>query len=276
MSGATGADERGPVAGNSTEPGRSVTSKVAAILMSFTSGRGHALVDLARQAGLPTSTAHRLARELTDRHLLERTEDGEFRAGLPLRMLSGDAAEPPTLHERAPFVVDDLCEATHATTRLGVLDDLEVAYIERRPGHQPVTTFSAAARLPAHATALGKALLAFAPAQVVRMVLTPSLPAFTPATMTTPEQLHRALQCVRLHGMATCCGELQAARSEVAVPVLGPTGAAIAAVGVEVADLEPPTLGKVVPALVLAARGLARELAVDPRERAVGERVAAG
>ena len=93
------------MAGNSTEPGRSVTSKVAAILMSFTSGRGHALVDLARQAGLPTSTAHRLARELTDRHLLERTDDGEFRVGLPLRMLSGETAEPPTLQERAPFVV---------------------------------------------------------------------------------------------------------------------------------------------------------------------------
>jgi len=259
------------MAGNSTEPGRSVTSKVAAILMSFTSGRGHALVDLARQAGLPTSTAHRLARELTDRHLLERTEDGEFRVGLPLRMLSGDAAEPPTLHERAPFVVDDLCEATRATTRLGVLDDLEVASIERQPGHRPVSTFSAAARLPVHATALGKAMLAFAPAQVVRMVLTPPLTAFTSATLTAPEQLHRALQCVRLRGMATGCGELQPGRCDVAVPVLGPAGAAIAAVGVEVPDLEQATLGKVVPALVLAARGLARELAVDPRERVAAE-----
>jgi len=256
------------MAGNSSEPGRSVTSKVAAILMSFTSGRGHALVDLARQAGLPTSTAHRLARELTDRHLLERTDDGEFRAGLPLRMLSGEPAEPPTLHERAPFVVDDLCEATRATAQLGVLDDLEVAYIERQPGFRPVTTFSAAARLPVHATALGKALLAFAPAQVVRMVLGPSLPAFTPATLTNPECIHRALQCVRLHGMATSCGELQPGRCGVAVPVLGPPGTAIAAVGVEVPDLEQATLGRVVPALVLAARGLARELSVDPREHA--------
>ena len=89
------------MAGNSTEPGRSVTSKVAAILMSFTTGRGHALVDLARQAGLPTSTAHRLARELADRHLLERTDDGEFRVGLPLRMFCGEVAERPTLAQGA-------------------------------------------------------------------------------------------------------------------------------------------------------------------------------
>jgi DNA-binding IclR family transcriptional regulator len=257
------------MAGNSTEPGRSVTSKVAAILLSFTNGRGHALVDLARQAGLPTSTAHRLARELTDRHLLERTDDGEFRVGLPLRMLCGEVAERPTLRERAPFVVDDLCEATRATTRLGVLDDLEVAYIERLPGHRPVSTFSAAARLPVHATALGRALLAFSPPQVVRMVLPPSLPSYTPATPTTPDQLHRALQCVRLHGMATSRGELHPRGCAVAVPVLGPCGTAMAAVEVDVPDLEGPTLGRVLPALVLAARGLARELAADPRPHVV-------
>ena len=68
--------------------------------------------------------------------------------------------------------------------------------------------------------------------------------------------------------MATSCGELQPGRCGVAVPVLGPPGTAIAAVGVEVPDLEQATLGRVVPALVLAARGLARELAVDPREHA--------
>jgi DNA-binding IclR family transcriptional regulator len=271
------------MAGNSAEPGRSVTSKVAAILTSFTSGRAHPLGDLARQTGLPTSTAHRLARELADRHLLERTDDGEFRVGLPLRMLCGEVAHPPTLRERAPFVVDDLCEATRAAARLGVLDDLEVAYIERLPGHRPVSTFSAAARLPVHATALGKALLAFSPPQVVRMVLAPTLPAYTAATPTTAEQLHRSLQQVRLRGIATCRGELRPRACAVAVPVLDPCGTAIAAVGVDVADLEGPTLGRVVPALVLAARGLARELAADPepgagvaREHGAGRSAAAG
>ena len=68
--------------------------------------------------------------------------------------------------------------------------------------------------------------------------------------------------------MATSCGELQAGRCGVAVPVPGPRGTAIAAIGVEVPELEQATLGRVVPALVLAARGLARELSVDPRERA--------
>src|SRR3954453_20738014 len=138
------------MAGNSTEPGRSVTSKIAAILMSFTNGRGHALGDLARQAGLPTSTAHRLARDVTDRNLLERTDDGEFRVGLPLRMLCGETAARPTLRERAPFGGAGLCEPTRRRVRLGVLDDLEVPYIERQPGHHRVSTSPPAARLPIH------------------------------------------------------------------------------------------------------------------------------
>jgi DNA-binding IclR family transcriptional regulator len=256
------------MAGNSTEPGRSVTSKVAAILMTFTNGRCHVVTDLARQAGLATSTAHRLTRELADRHLLERTADGEFRVGLPLRMLCGDTVERPTLRERAPFVVDDLCEATHCTTRLGVLDDLEVAYIERLPGPRPVSSFSAAARLPLHATALGKALLAFSPPHVVRMVLAPSLPAFTAATPTTPEQLHRALQGVRLRGVATSRGELHPGGCAVAVPVLDASGTALAAIEVEVPDLDPATLARVGPPLTLAARGLAREVLAEPRRAA--------
>ena len=256
------------MAGNSTEPGRSVTSKIAAILMSFTNGRGHALGDLARQAGLPTSTAHRLARELTDRHLLERTDDGEFRVGLPLRMLCGETAARPTLRERAPFVVDDLCEATRRPVRLGVLDDLEVSYIERQPGHHPVSTFSTAARLPIHATALGKALLAFSPSQVVRMVVTPSLPTYMQgddhqSRATTPRA---AVRTAARHG-----DELRRAAGR---PVRGGgAGAvrermAIAAVGIDLPDLEQATLGRVVPALVLASRGLARELAVDARDGA--------
>ena len=51
------------MAGNSTDPGRSVTSKVTAILMVFADGGVHTLTEIACCANLPTSTAHRLASE---------------------------------------------------------------------------------------------------------------------------------------------------------------------------------------------------------------------
>jgi phosphate/sulfate permease len=75
------------VAGNSTEAGRSVTSKITAILVTFTQGREHSLTELARLAELPVSTTHRLVSELTAQRLLDRTGDGMYRVGGPLRMI---------------------------------------------------------------------------------------------------------------------------------------------------------------------------------------------
>ena len=66
------------MAGNSTDPGRSVTSKVTAILMVFADGDVHSLTEIAAYADLPTSTAHRLASELVAWRLLERTEERQL------------------------------------------------------------------------------------------------------------------------------------------------------------------------------------------------------
>src|SRR5689334_12536943 len=148
------------MAGNSSESGRSVTSKITSILMTFTEGRVHSLTEIARLAGLPVSTAHRLTAELASWRLLERTDDGNYRVGLPLRMLGAGRNGAPTVAERAPWVLDDLAAATRSRARLGVLAGLDVAYIEKQPGHRPVSTFCPAATLPAHPTAVGCALLA--------------------------------------------------------------------------------------------------------------------
>ena len=126
------------MAGNSTESGRSVTSKITSILMTFTEGSEHSLTEIARLAGLPISTAHRLTSELASWRLLERTEDGHYRAGLPLRMIGTADACPPSIAERAPCVLEDLAAATTCRVRLGVLRELEVAYIEKEPGPRPV------------------------------------------------------------------------------------------------------------------------------------------
>jgi IclR helix-turn-helix domain len=124
---------RTAMAGNSTESGRSVTSKITSILMTFTQGSEHSLTEIARLAGLPISTAHRLTAELTSWRLLEHTPDGRYRAGLPLRMISDCPDRIPTLHERAPCVLEDLAATTRRRARLGVLQELQVAYIEKQP-----------------------------------------------------------------------------------------------------------------------------------------------
>ena len=251
------------MAGNAAEQGRSVTAKLAAILTSFTSGSTHQLNELARRNGLPMSTTHRLAVELTDTAFLQRVPSGGFQAGPALRDLSDATPRRPTLVERAPHVLEDLAEALHLRARLGVLDGLEVACIEKAPGHTPVTCFCPAARRPAHATALGKALLAFAPPDVVRLLCAAPLPAYTTRTLTRPDQLHDALRRVRGDGVAVDRGELTPDTGTVAVPGLDPGAVALAAVEVEVENVTPDTVEAVIPALTLAAHGLVRELRPD-------------
>jgi DNA-binding IclR family transcriptional regulator len=127
------------MAGNSGEPGRTVVSKAAMILLTLTAGGGHTLSSLACQTRLPVSTVHRLIRELVKTPLVERNAGGEYWPGPALRTLAGAAAEP-TLHSYGPLAVDDLSAILHMTVRLGVLDELRLSYVEKQPGLQPAST----------------------------------------------------------------------------------------------------------------------------------------
>ena len=248
------------MAGNSTEIGRSVTSKITSILLTFTEGSEHSLTEIARLAGLPISTAHRLTSELAAWRLLERTEDGHYRAGLPLRMIGTVDPCPPSIAERAPCVLEDLSAATKSRVRLGVLQELEVAYIEKQPGPRPATGFTPAATLPAHPTALGRALLAFSSARAVEMTIMRGLRPYTAQTITSPDRFRRALAVTRLTRVAITRGELECGVSGVAMPVFGPGGEVVAAIELAVGDLG-HELQPSMAALSIASRSLSRELA---------------
>ena len=211
------------MSGNSADAGRSVTSKVIAILLTFSDGNVYSLTEIARRTGLPISTTHRLAQEMAAWGMLERAEDGQYRIGMQLKAIASQAAPmPPSLHERARRVLEDLAAASpRSTVRLGVLEGLEVAYIEKAEGNHPVSMVFETTSLPAHATAMGKALLAFSSPQVVDAVIAMGLPRYTPFTLTSPERLRRALATIRLTRVAVSRRELDLTASAVAVPAFG-------------------------------------------------------
>jgi DNA-binding IclR family transcriptional regulator len=243
-------------------------SRLVAILSTFLSEESHSITEIARLTGLPLSTTHRLTADLAAWQLLRRTADGRYEVGLVLRRLGSDVVCSPDLEELAPHVVTDLCEVTHRRARLGVLVDGRVAYIEKRVDAEPATGFSASAVLPAHATAVGKALLAFSPWEGVFSGV-PGAPAerrlaaFTSRTLTSPHQLQRALHVVRLQRAAVARDELFQGDSAVAVPVFG-DGGVVAALELEVYDWAGDR-DRCMAALAMAARGLSRELAVSAR-----------
>jgi DNA-binding IclR family transcriptional regulator len=248
------------MAGGALESGRSVASRVAAILMAFRSGGSHSLTELAALAGLPISTTHRLVGELVSRRVLERTAGGEYRIGLPLRMIGGiSLPSAPPLLERALEVIADLATVTGTTVRLGVLDSRRAAVAATRPG------MTAAEGLvedptPPHASALGRVLLAFSPAEVVDAVI-----AAAPAAGGLPfsqDRLRRLLATTRLTRVAVHRDPVQG-RCEVAVPVFGTGGSLLAGL-----DATVPSLGtgfeQARGALLVAAGSLSRQLATTP------------
>jgi DNA-binding IclR family transcriptional regulator len=250
------------MAGNSNEEGRSVTSKVIAILRTFGDATEHSLTEIARLSGLPISTTHRLTNELVTWGMLDRTEGGLYRVGLQLRTIaSRSAAVPPSFHERARLVLEDLAQTMRCVVRLGVLEDFSVTYIEKCGPDRPCSS-SGTTQLPAHATAMGKALLAFATPDVVDRVIERGLARYTPLTITSPDRLRRALSVTRLTRVAVARRELDPRTSGVAAPVSGPGGRVVAAVelvGVDLTDLRPLHAP-----VVVAARSLTRELQASP------------
>jgi IclR family transcriptional regulator, acetate operon repressor len=252
------------MAGNSGEPGRTVTSKLAAILVAFTNGRDYTLSELAMETNLAVSTVHRLLTGLVTASLLERPDGATYRPGPTLRRLPYNA-KPPTLRARAPFVVEDLASSLHVTARLGVVDGLEIAYVEKKAESEAGTLFPNPARLPLHATAMGKVLLAFGGPQLVRVVCGGALTRYTPKTLTCPSTLQRALQAARARGFAVADGELHPATGAVAVPVFDVHGRIIAAIEADVPLTSPAAVKLTVLALRTGARCLRRELAPPPQ-----------
>ena len=252
------------MAGNSAEPGRSVTSKVVAILLTFSDGSEHSLTEIARLTHLPVSTTHRLVSELADWGVLERTDESGFRIGLPIKAMGGVSSHAPAVIEPGRRVLEDLAITARCGARLGVLAGNTVAYIQKRNDSSPVTTFGQSARLPAHATALGKALLAFSDQGIINGVIAHGLRRYTPNTVTDPEELRRSLATIRLTKVAVSRWEYQPGAWEAAVPVFGPGGLVVAALHLDVPN--PRTdLQHASSLLTVAARSLSRELAATSR-----------
>jgi DNA-binding IclR family transcriptional regulator len=133
-----------------------------------------------------------------------------------------------------------------------------VLYVERVAGHASVPVVSqVGSRLPMHATGVGKVLLAHAPEEVRAAVLA-NLRRITPYTVTQPGRLRDQLRRVLTDGYATTSEEMSLGACSVAVPVQAAGGEVVAALGFVVANLR--QRGRLVSALQVAARGIARSL----------------
>lgn len=243
--------------------GRTVTSKLAAILRTFSSGRAHSLSDVARSAGIPVSTAHRLVTELVEWGFLDRTPDKRYRVGSLLTQIGANVWHVPRIQSQAEQVLDDLSSAVHSTVRFGVLEKCSVKCLEKQPTPNGPARFDFR-HLPVHATAAGKALLAFSEPETVNDVIRQGLRRYTAATIATGSALRRELAVVRMGQLAWSREELASEITAVAAPVFARGGQVVASLEVSVTGSAPHyRMAAIQPALVVAARALTRQFAVN-------------
>ena len=246
----------------------SVLDRATLILGAFRlEDRSLGVSELTRRTGLPKSTVSRLTAELLRLQYLERHGSG-FRLGLTLFELGQMVVTPKELRRRAMGIMVDLRNATGQTVHCAVLDGTEVVYVEilRGRGTPPLPS-RVGGRMPAHATALGKAMLAFSPSAVVDGILSKGLQPLTRATITDEATLRAELIEVAASGLAREENESTAGSSCVASPVMDSSGALVAALSVTGAagllDID-----RVGPAVRTAALALGRQM---PRNSALTE-----
>jgi IclR family transcriptional regulator, acetate operon repressor len=257
------------MAGNSTHPGRSVTSKLSAILLVLCEGGEHTLTEIASSTNLSTSTAHRLILQMLAWRLIER-EDRSYRISFPLRMVANDYSMPEAgvyAHTvmRALPVLNELSAATRYPARIGTLRGSDVFTLQLPP-NMPTDRVHAEGFLhavtPAHAAASGKALLAISSAGVVDYLIAAGLSTHTRRTITSPEILRRKLSMIRVTQIATSRHEFENDGSAIACPIFHGGGRVAAAIELSARDLD-RELKPAASALWVACRSLSRQLATD-------------
>jgi DNA-binding IclR family transcriptional regulator len=189
---------------NGSPPGESpsILAKAFELLRAFdATNRVMTLTELSRAADLPKSTVHRLLARLVELDVIEHIEEG-YRVSLSMARLASLSPANLMRDVALPHMAG-LHQWSGHTITLGVLRDFDTVILEQvgsTAWHpQP---YLIGARLPAHASVLGKALLAWDPRDALETLLPDPLPALTPATITDRDVLMAQLREIRATNLA--------------------------------------------------------------------------
>jgi IclR family transcriptional regulator, blcABC operon repressor len=157
--------------------------------------------ELARRLGLPKSSIANICAALTDAGLVRRVGTG-FTLGRKLAELGGAYLTSVDLVQEFYEACVELPTGSEETVQLAVLDGVEMTYLARHDGKQPVRlTSQIGRRLPASVTATGKAALAsIDEAEVRRRYESRALPVLTARSLATVDALLDDLAVIRERG----------------------------------------------------------------------------
>ena len=153
------------------------------------------ITDIAAELGCSKNTAFRLLQTLMERDFVRQADDSSYELTFRLLNLGESVLRRTEVHHVARPFLQELASETGETVTLAILEGDEVIYLDRVLGSAPFkTAYSIGSRAKAHTTALGKAIMAFAPDSVVDRCLKGELKQNTPYTHTNPHHIRTQLR----------------------------------------------------------------------------------
>ena len=203
-------------------PPKSVVARALLILGQFSVATPALTIsELSRCTGLPVATVFRLLGELEAGQYVEKSPRGRFRLGKRLWEMGLLTPLHARLRESAlPFLLN-LQYKSGETVQFAIQDGAAALYIEKLTNEESVPQQSRiGARMPLHATGLGKAMLAFSKPEVLDEVLAQPLKPYTPNTLVDPDSFRQELHQIRNRGYATSSEEYVPGSMSIAAPVM--------------------------------------------------------
>jgi DNA-binding IclR family transcriptional regulator len=204
------------------------------VLSALQGARRMSLSELAARLELAPSTTHGIVRSLVEHGMVvQERGSSRYQLGPAVLRLGNVYLDTLELRSKAIPWAEDLARRTGLAVRTGVLlvDDVVIIHHEPRPdGSRQMPEVGIV--IPAHASALGKALLAFLPEDEKRVLTSGELRSMTGETITSADQLREVLEVIRSTGIAVEQDEAVLGESSLASPIFDSYGEAVGAVGV--------------------------------------------
>ncbi len=226
------------------------------------------LRELAQATGLNKSTVFRLLAALEAEGLVMRNPlSGGYRLGVELIALGGCAVRSHPLRVVSRPVLEALAQESDESASLEVLVGMQVLIVDEVSSRHPMgMSQDVGSRLPGHATATGKLLLAALPPAESNALLELPLVSLTEETLVERDRLRSQFELIRHQGFATAVGELEQGFVAVAAPIYDRERVMVAAISVggSAVRLTPERLPAVTSLVQMAARQISRQLGYWP------------
>lgn len=197
--------------------------------------RARNLSTVARDLGINRTTLIRLIHTLLDHRMIEELPDGGgYRLGAGLVSLGAQAIQGRDIVQLCQPILRSLCLETGMSAHLGVLDGRDIIYLGREaPNSHLVSNVRTGSRLLAHASSIGRAILAEYSDAALREIFEGDLPAQT--TDKTPQTIEAILEQAhhdKTTGFAWSEGNFEAGIGSCAAAVFDHTGQVVGGINV--------------------------------------------